>query len=70
MEVTAPESLRIVRVQRRSGLSPDQIRARIEAQRSESLDGTAHADIINDGNTPILPQIHRLLDHISSVAAQ
>lgn len=69
-QVTAPESLRIVRVQRRSGLSPDQIRARIEAQRSESLDGTAHADIINDGNTPILPQIHRLLDQISSTSVR
>lgn len=58
-EVTAPEHLRIERVERRSGLNLDQIRARIEAQRSEAVPGAAV--IVNDGLEPLLPQIEDLL---------
>lgn len=58
-EVSAPEQLRISRVQQRSGLSPDQIRARIAAQHSEQVPG-AHV-IVNDNRQALLPQILKQL---------
>ncbi|MDE6334847.1 MAG: dephospho-CoA kinase [Muribaculaceae bacterium] len=62
--VTAPVPLRIERVQRRSGLSPAQVLARIEAQQSENLDNIPHQDIRNDSDTPLLPRLHHLLHTI------
>ncbi len=63
-EVTAPEELRIARVQRRSGLSAAQVRSRIDAQHTPPAAALAaiprHA-IINDGAAPLLPQLHALL---------
>lgn len=62
-QVTAPDHIRIQRVILRSGLTPDQIRARIRAQRATPI--PTHTPpihtITNDGLTPILPTIHHLL---------
>lgn len=55
-EVTAPEDVRVARVMSRSGLSADEVRARIAAQ-SPSAANPKHYIIINDGETPLLPQI-------------
>ena len=60
--VTAPEEARITRVRTRSSLPASEIRARIAAQASEfeSL-SPQPAVIINDGESPLLPQISKLL---------
>lgn len=58
-EVTAPAELRIARVERRSGLSREEITRRIAAQSSESR--PSHRIIINDGITPVLSRILSLL---------
>lgn len=63
-EVATPIDLRITRVQKRSGLTPDEIRARIASQ---SFEPTAPhpitRPIINDGRTSLLQQIHVLLSN-------
>lgn len=60
--VEAPENLRIKRVEARSGLSPEQILARIEAQRSEwSHLHPVSRTIVNDGNHSVILRIHELL---------
>ncbi len=55
-EVTAPEELRISRVMARNGLSAAEVKARIDAQRPAGVN-PSHYLIINDGETPVLPQI-------------
>lgn len=55
-EVSAPEELRISRVMARNGLSAAEVKARIDAQRP-SGENPSHYLIINDGETPVLPQI-------------
>ncbi len=59
-EVVAPIPLRIERVMKRSGLTPDQITSRINAQ-GQITPSRPHHIIHNDGLTPLLPQIHSLL---------
>lgn len=58
-EVTAPESVRVGRVMRRSGLSESQVRERVAAQSNSPRPG--HRIIVNDDITPLLPQILNLL---------
>lgn len=58
-EVTAPEDVRIARVGRRSGLSPEQVRSRMAAQTSAPRPG--HRIIDNSGARPLLPQLLDLL---------
>lgn len=69
-EVTAPEEIRVARASARDNVPPEAIRKRIAAQASESPSSAAKADpasvpgfrtILNDGSTPILPAILRLL---------
>lgn len=55
-EVTAPEELRISRVMARNGLSAEAVKARIAAQRPANSN-LSHYIILNDGETPVLPQI-------------
>lgn len=62
-EVTAPEDLRIRRVMRRNAMTPEQVKARIDAQQR-----TAHPEkhpyvdrIVNDDVQPLLPQVLALL---------
>lgn len=61
--VQAPESLRVDRVMRRSPLTEAQVRARMECQQQEfdSLPGSKTRMVVNDGLSPLLPQINRLL---------
>lgn len=61
--VQAPKSLRVDRVMRRSPLTEAQVRARMECQRQEfdSLPGSKTRMVVNDGLSPLLPQINRLL---------
>lgn len=67
-KVTAPDDLRVERVCSRSGLAPDQVRRRIEAQRAEreSLDAVARTVLLNDGVAPLLPQIEKALKEAHS----
>lgn len=58
-EVTAPEELRISRVERRSGLTREEIKSRMAAQQAGTRLG--HRILINDGANPLLPQIFSLL---------
>lgn len=61
-EVTAPISLRIERVMKRNGVSCNEVEARIASQSTEKApDGVRPAMIVNDGVTPLLPQIERVL---------
>lgn len=65
--VVCPEEIRIERTMRRSKLSRSQVISRIEAQRLEALPGE-HCPpltlILNDGTTPIPPQILAALELI------
>lgn len=62
INVSAPEELRIRRVMARSGLSAQQVRARISNQNKVSHDMAKEYEVINDEMTPILPQIVRFLE--------
>lgn len=53
-EVTAPEPLRIQRACCRSGLTPEEVKARMSAQ---STNNEKFMEIVNDGVKPLLPQI-------------
>lgn len=60
--VTAPESLRIERVSKRNGVSPESVRERIKSQMAES-EKIAKSDIvvINDGFQALLPQVLKIV---------
>lgn len=63
-EVTAPDNVRVARVLLRNPqLSEAHILKRIEAQREENLfpRRITHDIILNDGVSPILPQVEKLL---------
>jgi dephospho-CoA kinase len=60
--VTAPEDVRIVRVQKRNGCSEAEVRARMKRQWSEEqLLERADAVIVNDDKHLILPQLTRVM---------
>lgn len=64
--VDAPEEMRIERVMARSGLTPDEIKARMESQKEEFdfssvMPFSRVRRIINDGVTPLLSQIKEYL---------
>lgn len=65
-QVEAPESLRIERVMRRSGLSADDIKARIASQKRtenpEKGESVSVETILNDNIQPVLPQIEKLIE--------
>lgn len=65
--VTADESVRIRRVMQRNGLDEVSIKNRIEAQRDEEnlilRSGVDTNVILNNGDTPLLPQIMELLNY-------
>lgn len=62
-EVEAPIQVRVGRVMVRSGLTEDQVLARIRAQESENLNEIPHYIIRNSEDEAVLPQIHALLRH-------
>lgn len=55
--VTAPDTLRVLRVQRRSGLTAEQVGKRIEAQRLKEIPCQGEVVLNNDGVTPLMPQL-------------
>ncbi len=60
--VTAPEAVRLQRAMHRDKTSEEQIRSRMAKQASQTeLLYRAHAEIINDGKTLLIPQIIHLL---------
>lgn len=60
--VTAPEQLRIKRVQKRSGLSEAEVRARMSRQWTEAqLVDRADAVIVNDDKHLVLPQLMQVI---------
>lgn len=60
--VTAPEALRIERVQQRSGLTPDEVRRRIASQMSdEERSHRATHLICNDGRVSLIATVLSLL---------
>ena len=68
--VTAPEDVRLHRVMLRNGLSADEVRARIEAQRFEPGPDEPRpplTEIINDGRRAVLPQILASLNRINAI---
>ena len=64
--VAAPEELRLARACGRDASGPGQIRRRMAAQKSEfeALPPDRTTVIVNDGLTPLLPQIDNSLKHI------
>lgn len=65
-EVEAPVDLRIERVKRRSGLSTEQVRSRIESQRLPAAQ-IPHPNVhrlINDDVVAVLPQVLSLLNGV------
>lgn len=60
--VTAPEALRIERVQQRSGLTPDEVRRRIASQMSDEERGRRATHLIcNDGRESLIATVLSLL---------
>lgn len=60
--VTAPEDVRIARVQKRNGFSEAEVRARMKRQWSEEqLVERADAVIVNDDKHLVLPQLTRVI---------
>lgn len=60
--VTAPVEVRIARVIKRNGISRSQVLERINNQQDYYSATLPVHEIVNDGITPILPQVMRLLD--------
>ncbi|MDE6378073.1 MAG: dephospho-CoA kinase [Duncaniella sp.] len=70
IEVTAPRSLRLERVMKRSNLTAAQAQARIDAQ-DGYVPPCPHPDVrilINDGVHPVLPQLEEMLAKLGSGA--
>lgn len=64
-EVTAPEDIRINRVVKRNGISPEEVRMRIDAQAVPVASPHERVfTILNDGVQPLLPQVLNLLSRL------
>lgn len=64
-EVTAPESVRVVRVMRRNGLTAEQVSARIASQQHTPRYPLPEVhQLVNDNRQPLLPQILKLISQI------
>ena len=64
--VTAPDDVRIDRVMARSGLTSEQVKERMAAQRIEESVMEGEQVIINDNDTALLPQVTRLLKNTNN----
>ena len=64
--VSAPDAVRIGRVLERDSVSPDEVESRMKRQIGEyDFSGSLTVRVIqNDGVSPLLPQIDRLLQEI------
>lgn len=64
--VSAPENLRISRVQHRDGSSVAQIRARLMKQMTDNeRKALADYEIVNDGQLAVVPQVNRILSALT-----
>lgn len=64
-EVTAPEEIRVDRVVKRNGISPEEVRMRIDAQAVPVASPHERVfTILNDGVQPLLPQVLNLLSRL------
>ena len=59
--VTASDQVRIDRVMVRSGLTADQVKERMAAQRDEEAPADGEQVLVNDNVTALLPQVIKLL---------
>jgi len=67
--VSSPEDLRIKRVMRRDGVSEESVRSRISNQMPEDeKQKLADFVIINDGKTPLIPQVLKLNEHFLNIS--
>ena len=65
-DIKAPREIRVNRVMARNGMTAKEVCSRIRAQESYNP-GRVHHDVItitNDGRTPVLPSIERMLRQI------
>lgn len=61
--VSAPQEVRVSRVMARDGVTADEVKARIANQWSEERKrDLADHEVVNDGQTLVIPQINALLD--------
>ncbi len=66
--VYAPLEVRIQRAMKRDDVSRDEVLKRVEAQTNDEIKKeSADFLIINDGNTPVLPQVLSLVEKVSSI---
>lgn len=66
--VTAPESLRIMRVMQRDGVAADRVRERIRMQLPEKEKiRLADFQLINDGKRMLLPQLIAILEQLNQL---
>lgn len=64
-DVTAPEEIRVDRVVKRNGISPEEVRMRIDAQAVPIASPHERVfTILNDGVQPLLPQVLNLLSRL------
>jgi dephospho-CoA kinase len=63
--VDAPTEIRIDRVIKRNCVSRKAVEERIKAQAGEFANSDNTDIIINDGNTPVLPQLQKLLSQLT-----
>lgn len=71
-EVTAPVEIRVKRVMMRNSCTADDVRARIESQdtyRAPRRHKCIHT-IVNDGVTPVLPQVVELVSQLDADVAE
>ena len=65
--VTAPDQVRVSRVMARSGLTAQQVMDRMAAQALEESVAAVEQVIVNDKDTPLLPQVTRLLQELTTI---
>ena len=65
--VTAPEKVRIERVMKRDNASEDEVRQRLSKQWTDDQKREfADFEIVNDGKEPVIRQIEKIIDHLTS----
>lgn len=67
LRVDAPVDLRVRRVVKRNGFSPEQVMQRIAAQCHELKPFDGEWLIINDDNTPLIPQVNQAMRKIKAL---
>ncbi len=69
--VSAPLPLRLLRVMRRDGMQPEEVKARMQKQMDDSIKmKLCDAVILNDDQLPLIPQVLTLHDKLLSISAE